>query len=50
MKMIAVFLATQILESFGDLNVPPVRNIPGTSISISLYFVGDEAFPLQPRT
>jgi hypothetical protein len=33
--------------SSGDLNVPPMRNIPGTSISISLYFVGDEAFPLK---
>ena len=32
-----------------DLNVPPIRNIPGTSISIPLYFVGDEAFPLKPR-
>jgi len=36
--------------SSGDLNVPPIRNIPGTSISIPLYFVGDEAFPLKPRT
>jgi hypothetical protein len=35
--------------SSGDLNVPPVRNIRGTSISIRLYFVGDEAFPLKPR-
>jgi len=34
----------------GDLNVPPIRNILGTSISIPLYFVGDEAFPLKPRT
>ena len=33
----------------GDLNVPPIRNIPGTSTSIPLYFVGDEAFPLKPR-
>jgi len=33
----------------GDLNVPPIRNIPGTGISIPLYFVGDEAFPLKPR-
>jgi hypothetical protein len=31
--------------SSGYLNVPPIRNIPGTSISIPLYFVGDEAFP-----
>jgi hypothetical protein len=35
--------------SSGDLNVPPIRNILGTSISIPLYFVGDEAFPLKPR-
>jgi len=35
--------------SSGDLNVPPIRNIPGTSISIPLYFVGDEAFPLKPQ-
>jgi hypothetical protein len=35
--------------SSGDLNVPPIRNIPGTSISIPLYFVGDEAFPLKQR-
>ena len=34
--------------SSGDLNVPPIRNIPVTSISIPLYFVGDEAFPLKP--
>ena len=32
-----------------DLNIPPIRNIPGTSTSIPLYFVGDEAFPLKPR-
>ena len=35
--------------SSGDLNVPPIRNIPGTSISIPLYCVGDEAFPLKQR-
>ena len=34
--------------SSGDLNVPPIRNIPVTSISIPLHFVGDEAFPLKP--
>ena len=33
--------------SSGYLNVPPIRNIPSTSISIPLYFVGDEAFPLK---
>ena len=36
--------------SSGYLNVSPIRNIPGTSISIPLYFVGDEAFLLKPRT
>jgi len=36
--------------SSGDLNVPPIRNIPRTSISIPQYFVGDEAFSLKPRT
>ena len=35
--------------SSGDLNVPPMRNIPGTSISMPLYFVGDKAFPLKPN-
>jgi len=35
--------------SSGDWNVPPIINIPGTSISIPLYFVGREAFPLNPR-
>jgi len=34
--------------SSGDLNVPPVTNIPGTNICIPLYFVRDEAFPLKP--
>jgi len=34
--------------SSGDLNFPPIRNIAGTNISILLYFVGDEAFPLKP--
>jgi len=36
--------------SSGDLNVPPIRNIAGTSTSIPLCFVGDEAFPLKQRT
>jgi len=36
--------------SSGDLNVPPIINIAGTILSIPLYFVGDEAFPLKPRT
>jgi hypothetical protein len=35
--------------SSGDLNIPPVRNIPGTSISTPLYSAGDEAFSLKPR-
>jgi hypothetical protein len=35
--------------SSGDLNVPPMRNIPGTSISMPLYFIGDEDFPLKPN-
>jgi len=36
--------------SSGDLNIPPIRNIPGTNISIPLYFVEDEAFPLNLQT
>jgi len=35
--------------SSGDLNVPSVRNIPGTSINMPLYFIGDEAFLLKPN-
>ena len=35
--------------SSGDLNVPSMGNIPGTSINMPLYFVGDEAFPLKPN-
>jgi hypothetical protein len=27
----------------GNVNVPPMRNIPGTNTSIPLRFVGDEA-------
>jgi len=50
--MIEVFLVIQILKAFssGDLNVPPIRHTPRTSISVPQYFVGDEAFPLKPRT
>jgi hypothetical protein len=33
--------------SFGDLNIPPMRNIPGTKIIIPLCLVGDVAFPLK---
>jgi len=29
----------------GELNVPPIRNIPGTTISIPLYSVGGEISP-----
>jgi len=32
-----------------DLNIHPMRNIPGTSISTPLYFVREEAFPLKPN-
>jgi hypothetical protein len=45
-------LVTHVLEkafSSGDLNIPPIRNIPITSIIITLYFVGDEAFPFKTR-
>jgi hypothetical protein len=35
--------------SSGNLKVPTVRNIPGKSISIPLYLVEDEAFPLKPN-
>ena len=31
----------------GDLNVPPMSNTPGTSISIQWQFLGEEAFPLK---
>ena len=52
MTMTAVFLVTQILKAFssGDLNVPPIRHTPRTGTCIPQYFVGDEAFPLKPRT
>jgi len=48
----SVFSNSNFGKAFGsdDLNVPPIRNIPGTSISILLYFIADEAFPLKPRT
>jgi hypothetical protein len=32
----------------GDLNIPPMRNIPGANIIITLYLVGDEAYHLKP--
>jgi hypothetical protein len=44
-----------VLGGFGkafisvDLKVPPMRNFPGTSISIPLYFVEDEVFLLKPH-
>jgi hypothetical protein len=31
--------------SSGELNVPPIRNIPVTSTSIPLYFVGMKLSP-----
>ena len=47
----SVFSNSSFGKSFssGDLNVPSMRNIPGTSISMPLYFVGDEVFPLKPN-
>src|SRR5215475_13566565 len=47
----SVFSNSSFRKAFisGDLYVPPMRNIPGTNISIPLYFVGDEAFPLKPN-
>ena len=52
MTMISAFSNSNFGKAFssGDLNVPPIRNIPRTSISIPLYFVGDEAFPQKSRT
>lgn len=35
--------------SSGDFIVLLIRNTPGTSVSIELYFVGDEAFPPKPN-
>jgi hypothetical protein len=35
--------------SSGDLNVPPMRNIPGTSTSMPLYFVGDLSCPPEAQ-
>jgi len=47
----SVFSNSSLGKAFssGDLNVPPMRNIPGTSISMPLYSVGDKAFPLKPN-
>jgi hypothetical protein len=49
-KTIVVFLGS-LGKAFssGDLKVPSVRNIPGTSISIPLYFGEDEAFPPEAQ-
>jgi len=49
-KTIVVFLGS-LGKAFssGDLKVLPVRNIPGTSISIPVYFVEDEAFSQKPN-
>ena len=48
----SVFSNSNFGKAFGSdkLNVHPIRNIPHTNISIPLYFVGDEAFSLKPRT
>lgn len=50
MKTIVVFLGSfGMALSSGDLKFPPMRNIPGTNLSIPLYFVEDEPFPLKPN-
>jgi len=48
----SAFSNSNFVKAFSsvDLNIPPIRNIPGTSISIPLYFVVDKVFPLMPRT
>jgi len=48
----SVFCNSNFGKAFSsvDLNVPPITNIPDTSIRIPLCFVGDEAFPLKPRS
>ena len=47
----SVFSNSSFAKAFisGYLNLPPMRNIPGTKIIIPLYLVGDEAFPLKPN-
>ena len=51
MKTIAEFFSNSSFGNAfgsGELNLPPIINIPGTNISIPLYLVGDEAFSLKP--
>ena len=45
----SVFCNSSFVKAFnsGDLNVPPMRNIPGTSTSTPLYFVREQVFPLK---
>jgi len=45
----SVFSNSSYVKAFssGDLNVPSMRNIPGTSKNMSFYFVGEEAIPLK---
>jgi hypothetical protein len=47
----SVFSKSSFGKAFisGDLNVSPMRNIPGTSVRTPLYLVGDEAFTLKPN-
>jgi hypothetical protein len=47
----SVFSDSSFAKAFssGDLNVPPMRNIPGTKKIIPLYLVVDEAFPPKPN-
>lgn len=33
----------------GDLNIPGPNNLPGTDVMFPYFFVGDDAFPLQPN-
>jgi len=48
---ISVFSNSNFGKAFssGDLNVPSIRNIPGTSISIPLYFVGGGGRSFPPE-
>jgi len=44
-----VFVTLEKAFSYGDLNIPPMRNIPGTTISFTLLVGRDEAFFLKPN-
>ena len=48
----SVFINSSFGKAFssGDLNVPPIRNIPGTSINIPLYFVGMKLSPWSHKS